>query len=392
MFPHPTPAFVVDTAALERNLAILGEVKRRTGCRILLALKAFSMFSVFPRMRRVLDGCCASSVHEARLARETFGGEVHAFAAAFSEAEMREIVTLADHVTLNSFAQFRLFQHVVAESGRDVVCGLRINPEHSEGAAEIYDPCAPRSRLGVRRAAFDGETLHGVTGLHSHTLCEQNAAPFVRTLAAIEERFGDLLPRLSWINFGGGHHITRSDYDLDLLCDTLNAFRTRHPNVETIYLEPGEACALNAGTLVATVLDVVDNDMSIAILDASCACHMPDVLEMPYRPRVFRDAAWSGQASPGPEADLGCDPGVKTHTVRLAGATCLAGDIIGDWSFDTPLRTGDRVIFEDMAHYTMVKTNTFNGICLPSIMLREPDGTLHTVRTFGYEDFKNRLS
>jgi len=285
MFPHPTPAFVVDAAALERNLAILGEVKRRTGCRILLALKAFSMFSVFPRMRRVLDGCCASSVHEARLARETFGGEVHAFAAAFSETEMREIVTLADHVTLNSFAQFRLFQRVVAESGRDVVCGLRINPEHSEGAAEIYDPCAPRSRLGVRRAAFDGETLHGVTGLHSHTLCEQNAAPFVRTLAAIEKRFGDLLPRLSWINFGGGHHITRSDYDLDLLCDTLNAFRTRHPNIETIYLEPGEACALNAGTLVATVLDVVDNDMSIAILDASCACHMPDVLEMPYRPR-----------------------------------------------------------------------------------------------------------
>ena len=244
----------------------------------------------------------------------------------------------------------------------------------------------------MRRAAFDGETLHGVTGLHSHTLCEQNAAPFVRTLAAIEKRFGDLLPRLSWINFGGGHHITRSDYDLDLLCDTLNAFRTRHPNIETIYLEPGEACALNAGTLVATVLDVVDNDMSIAILDASCACHMPDVLEMPYRPRVFRDAAWSGQASPGPEADIGCAPGVKAHTVRLAGATCLAGDIIGDWSFDTPLQTGDRVIFEDMAHYTMVKTNTFNGIRLPSIMLREPDGTLHTVRTFGYEDFKNRLS
>ena len=392
MFPHPTPAFVVDAAALERNLAILGEVKRRTGCRILLALKAFSMFSVFPRMRRVLDGCCASSVYEARLARETFGGEVHAFAAAFSETEMREIVTLADHVTLNSFAQFRLFQRVVAESGRDVVCGLRINPEHSEGAAEIYDPCAPRSRLGVRRAAFDGETLHGVTGLHSHTLCEQNAAPFVRTLAAIEKRFGDLLPRLSWINFGGGHHITRSDYDLDLLCDTLNAFRTRHPNIETIYLEPGEACALNAGTLVATVLDVVDNDMSIAILDASCACHMPYVMEMPYRPRVFRDATWSGQASPGPEADIGCDPGVKAHTVRLAGATCLAGDIIGDWSFDTPLQTGDRVIFEDMAHYTMVKTNTFNGIRLPSIMLREPDGTLHTVRTFGYEDFKNRLS
>jgi len=392
MFAHPTPAFVVDEAALERNLAILAEVKRRTGCRILLALKAFSMFSVFPRMRRVLDGCCASSVHEARLGRETFGGEVHAFAAAFSEADMREIAALADHVTLNSFAQLRLFQHIAAESGRTVACGLRINPEHSEGTAEIYDPCAPRSRLGVRRAAFAGETLHGVTGLHAHTLCEQDAAPFARTLAAIEQRFGDLLPRLAWINFGGGHHITRPGYDLDLLCATLAAFRARHPNIETIYLEPGEACALNAGTLAATVLDVVENGLPIAILDASCACHMPDVMEMPYRPRVFRDAAWSGQAEPGPAADRGCDPGVKAHTVRLAGATCLAGDIIGDWSFDTPLRPGDRVIFEDMAHYTMVKTNTFNGIRLPAILLRGPDGALRTVRAFGYQDFKSRLS
>ncbi|HRR34149.1 MAG TPA: carboxynorspermidine decarboxylase [Kiritimatiellia bacterium] len=392
MFSHPTPAFVVDIAAIERNLAILAEVKRRSGCRILLALKAFSMFSVFPRMRHVLDGCCASSVHEARLGRETFGGEVHAFAAAFSEDDMREIAVLADHVTLNSFAQFRLFQRVAAECGRDATCGLRINPEHSEGAAEIYDPCAPCSRLGIRRAAFAGESLQGVTGLHAHTLCEQDAAPFARTLAAIEQRFGDLLPRLTWINFGGGHHITRPGYDLDLLCDTLNAFRARHPNIETLYLEPGEACALNAGTLVATVLDVVENGMPIAILDASCACHMPDVMEMPYRPRVFRDSDWQGQAEPGPAADRGCDPGVKAHTVRLAGATCLAGDIIGDWSFDTPLRPGDRVIFEDMAHYTMVKTNTFNGIRLPSIMQREPDGTLRTVRAFGYQDFKNRLA
>ena len=392
MFPPPTPAFVVDEAALERNLAILDAVKRRTGCRVLLALKAFSMFSVFPRMRRVLDGCCASSVHEARLGRETFGGEVHAFAAAFSEADMREIAALADHVTLNSFAQLRLFQRIAAESGRAVTCGLRINPEHSEGAAEIYDPCAPRSRLGVRRAAFAGEALHGVTGLHAHTLCEQDAAPFARTLAAIELRFGDLLPHLSWINFGGGHHITRPGYDLDLLCGTLAAFRAHHPNIETVYLEPGEACALNAGTLAATVLDVVENGMPIAILDASCACHMPDVMEMPYRPRVFRDAAWLGQAEPGPAADRGCDPGVKAHTVRLAGATCLAGDIIGDWSFDTPLRPGDRVVFEDMAHYTMVKTNTFNGIRLPAIMLRGPDGALRTVRAFGYQDFKSRLS
>ena len=388
----PTPAFVVDAAAIERNLAILAEVKRRTGCRILLALKAFSMFSVFPQMRRVLDGCCASSVHETRLGREQFGGEVHAFAAAFSEADMRELAGLVDHVTLNSFAQWHQFQRLLSETGASVTCGLRINPQHSEGHTELYDPCAPKSRLGVRRDAFDGERLTGLTGLHSHTLCEQDAAPFARTVAAIEERFGDLLPRLSWINFGGGHHITRPGYDLDLLCDTLNGFRQRHPNITTLYLEPGEACALNAGTLAATVLDVVHNDMPIAILDASCTCHMPDVLEMPYRPRVFRDAAWQGEAAPGPQADIGCEPGEKPYTVRLAGASCLAGDTIGDWSFDTPLKPGDRLIFEDMAHYTMVKTNTFNGIRLPHIALRETDGTVRVIRSFGYADFKSRLS
>ena len=392
MIALPTPAFVVDAAALERNLGILADVKRRTGCRILLALKAFSMFSAFPQMRRVLDGCCASSVHEARLGREEFGGEIHAFAAAFSENDMREIAALTDHVTLNSFAQLRLFQRVLAETGARVTCGLRINPEHSEGHTAIYDPCAPKSRLGTRRAAFVGEPLNGVTGFHSHTLCEQDAEPFVRTLAAIEENFGDLLPRLTWMNFGGGHHITRPGYRVDLLCDTLNRFRLRHPNIQTIYLEPGEACALNAGTLAATVLDVVENEMPIAILDASCACHMPDVMEMPYRPRVFRDGSWQGEADPGPHADRGADPGVKAHTVRLAGATCLAGDIIGDWSFDTPLRPGDRLIFEDMAHYTMVKTNTFNGIRLPHIALRETDGSVRIIRSFGYSDFKSRLS
>ncbi len=390
--PFPTPAFVVDAAAIERNLNILAQVKQRAGCRILLALKAFSMFSVFPQMRRVLDGCCASSVHEARLGRETFGGEVHAFAAAFSEADMRELTGLADHVTLNSFAQWHRFQRILSESGASVTCGLRINPEHSEGHTELYDPCAPRSRLGVRRDAFDGERLTGLTGLHSHTLCEQDAAPFARTVAALEQRFGDLLPRLAWMNFGGGHHITRPGYDIGLLCDTLRGFRQRHPNITTIYLEPGEACALNAGTLAATVLDVVHNEMPIAILDASCTCHMPDVLEMPYRPRVFRDAAWQGEASPGPQADVGCEPGEKPHTVRLAGASCLAGDTIGDWSFDTPLKPGDRVIFEDMAHYTMVKTNTFNGIGLPHIALRETDGSVRVTRSFGYADFKSRLS
>ena len=392
MRPLPTPTFVIDIAAIERNLACLSAVKERTGCKILLALKAFSMFSAFAPMRKTLDGCCASSVHEARLGRETLNQEVHAFAAAFSPEDMREIVHFADHVTLNSFAQLRLFQQVLAESSSKPGYGLRINPEHSEGANALYDPCAPQSRLGVRASAFENQSIDGVTGLHSHTLCEQDAAPFVRTLMAIEHRFSHILPHMSWMNFGGGHHITRSGYDLELLCTTINSFKTRYPHIRTIYLEPGEACVLNAGTLVATVLDVVHNDIPIAILDASCACHMPDILEMPYRPRVFRDVNWQGQATPGTQADIGCDPGVKAYTIRLAGATCLAGDIIGDWSFNTPLKSGDQVIFEDMAHYTMVKTNTFNGIQLPHLALRDTHGKVQIIRSFDYNDFRSRLS
>jgi carboxynorspermidine decarboxylase len=385
----PTPSFIVDCSAIERNMRVLAEVKKRTGCQIVLALKAFSTFSLFPLMRKTLDGCCASSVDEARLGREEFGGEIHAFAAAFSESEMRELVKHIDHITLNSFAQLELFRRM--EKPRDITIGLRINPEHSEGHTEIYDPCARKSRLGIRRAAFAGQSLEGVTGFHCHNLCEQNAEPFARTVEAIEAKFGDLLPQLSWMNFGGGHHITREDYNVDMLCETILAFRARHPNIKTIYLEPGEACALNAGTLVATVLDVVENEVPIAVLDASCACHTPDVMEMPYRPRLFRDEQWSGEANPSARADCGGEAGEKPYTVRLAGASCLAGDVFGDWSFDTPVKTGDRIIFEDMAHYTMVKTNTFNGIRLPNIALRETTGQLRVVKAFGYEDFKSRL-
>ncbi len=385
----PTPSFIVDCSAIERNMRVLADVKQRTGCQIVLALKAFSTFSLFPMMRKTLDGCCASSVDEARLGCEEFGGEIHAFAAAFSESEMRELVKHIDHITLNSFAQLDMFRRI--EKPRDITIGLRINPEHSEGHTEIYDPCARKSRLGIRRAAFAGQSLEGVTGFHCHNLCEQNAEPFARTVEAIEAKFGDLLPQLSWMNFGGGHHITREDYHVDMLCETILAFRARHPNIKTIYLEPGEACALNAGTLVATVLDVVENELPIAVLDASCACHTPDVMEMPYRPRLFRDEQWNGEANPSAHADCGGEVGEKPYTVRLAGASCLAGDVFGDWSFDTPVKTGDRIIFEDMAHYTMVKTNTFNGIRLPNIALRETTGQLRIVKTFGYEDFKSRL-
>jgi len=385
----PTPSFIVDCSAIERNMRMLAEVKQRTGCKILLALKAFSTFAAFPQMRKTLDGCCASSVDEARLGREAFGGEVHAFAAAFSEAEMNELVQHIDHITLNSFAQLELFQRI--PKSREITVGLRINPEHSEGHTEIYDPCARLSRLGIRRATFNGQSLTGITGFHCHNLCEQNAEPFARTVEAIEEKFGDLLPQLSWFNFGGGHHITREDYDMDLLCDTLLEFQRRHPNITTLYLEPGEACALNAGTLVATVLDVVENGRPIAILDASCACHTPDVMEMPYRPRLFRDPNWSGEAVPSSQADRGGEVGEKPYTVRLAGASCLAGDVFGDWSFATPVKPGDRIIFEDMAHYTMVKTNTFNGIRLPNIAFRGLDGEVKVVKRFSYDDFKGRL-
>ena len=385
----PTPSFIVDCSAIERNMSVLADVKQRTGCKILLALKAFSTFSLFPTMRKTLDGCCASSVDEARLGREEFGGEIHAFAAAFSESEMRELVKHIGHITLNSFAQLEMFRRI--EKPRDITVGLRINPEHSEGHTEIYDPCARKSRLGIRRASFTGQSLEGVTGFHCHNLCEQNAEPFARTVEAIEEKFGDLLQQMSWMNFGGGHHITREDYNVDLLCDTLQAFRARHSNITTLYLEPGEACALNAGTLVATVLDVVENEVPIAVLDASCACHTPDVMEMPYRPRIFRDEQWNGEANPSVHADCGGEAGEKPYTVRLAGASCLAGDVFGDWSFNTPVKTGDRIIFEDMAHYTMVKTNTFNGIRLPTIALRGQDRQVRIVKAFGYEDFKSRL-
>jgi carboxynorspermidine decarboxylase len=370
-----TPVFVVDMGALRRNADTLAGVKRRTGCRVLLALKAFSTFAAFPPLRRVLDGVCASSPHEARLGREEFGGEVHAHAPAFSEEDVRDLATTCDHLTFNSFAQWRRFRPLVEAAGRPVACGMRINPEHSESPAALYDPCRPGSRLGVRRVDFEGESLDGLTGLHFHTLCQQNADALQRTLAAVEARFEPLVRRVKWVNFGGGHHITRPDYDLGLLDRLVGGFQDRHG--VRVYLEPGEAVALNAGWLVARVLDIVRNDVDIAILDASAACHMPDVLEMPYRPPIVG----AGQ------------PGERPHTCRLAGPTCLAGDTIGDYSFDRPLRVGDPVVFSDMAIYTMVKTTTFNGVRLPSIALYDPEEDRATVvREFGYEDFKTRLS
>jgi carboxynorspermidine decarboxylase len=371
----PTPCFIVDESAIERNLSILQHVQKTTGCKILLALKAFSMFSIFPKLNQVLNGACASSPHEARLAREEFGGEVHTFSAAYSENDMKQVAAVSDFIIFNSFSQWHRFKSVVLNSGNKIKCGIRVNPEHSESPAAMYDTCAANSRLGVRRNQFDGQDLRRITGLHFHTLCEQNADALERTLQAFEAKFNAMLHDMMWLNLGGGHHITRHDYDVDLLCRLIEKLRNEY-SVD-IYLEPGEAVALNAGVLVATVLDIVDNNMKIAILDTSASTHMPDVLEMPYRPNV---------------SDAG-HPGERAHTYRLAGPSCLAGDVIGDYSFDNALKVGDKLVFEDMAHYTMVKTNTFNGINLPSIALYDPLKSKFTlVREFGYEDFKSRLS
>ena len=371
---RPTPCFVVREASLKRNLEILSGVNKRTGCKILLAQKAFSMFRVYPLIARYLSGASASGLFEARLAREEMGGENHVFSPAYTDEEMQELVEICDHIVFNSFAQ--LERHRPAWEQAGVSVGIRVNPECStqEGHA-IYDPCAPHSRLGVTRANFRPDLLAGVEGLHFHTLCEQNSDDLVKTFEAFERGFGEFLPQMKWLNLGGGHHITKPDYDIYALDELLYYIRAKYPNL-TVYLEPGEAVALNAGWLETTVLDVVENGMPILILDASAACHMPDVLEMPYRPPLFGAG----------------EPEEKAVTCRLAARTCLAGDVVGDYSFDRLPQVGERLAFGDMAIYSMVKTNTFNGMPLPAIALEREDGDCELVKTFGYEDFKGRLS
>ncbi len=368
-----TPCFLVDEGLLKKNLEVLRCVSEEAGCKILLAQKAFSMFACYPLISRYLSGTTASGLYEARLGREEFPGEVHVFSPAYQEREWEELLTYADHFVFNSPNQLRRFGERAKAAGKQV--GLRVNPECStqEGHA-IYDPCAPGSRLGTTRENFDEGLVPLLDGLHFHTLCEQNSDDLETTAAAFEEKFGEFLPRMKWLNLGGGHHITREDYDIPRLIRVVKHFREKY-GVE-VYLEPGEAVVLNAGFLVSTVLEVVHNGMDIAILDTSAACHMPDVLEMPYRP---------------PVKDSG-KPGEKAYTCRLAGPTCLAGDVVGDYSFDQPLTEGSQVVLEDMALYTMVKTNTFNGMPLPDMALRHEDGTVEVVKTFGYEDFKSRLS
>lgn len=371
----PSPAYVVDLGRLRHNLEILDQVQKRSGAKILMALKAFAMWKTFPLIRETLHGVCASSPWEARLGREEFGREVHSFAAAFKESDIAELLGISNHLVFNSFAQLERFRPLWQKEQGRVSIGLRINPEHSEGHTALYDPCAAGSRLGIRRAEFEGKSLDGVDGLHFHTLCEQLFEPLARTAKVVEEKFGAFLPQMKWLNFGGGHHITREGYDIDGLVELIKYFQEKY-GVQ-VYLEPGEAIVIGTGLLVGEVLDVVHNQVDTAILDISATCHMPDVLEMPYRPDIFE----------------GYDAGEKNCTYRLGGPSCLAGDIIGDWSFDQPLHPGKRLAFLDMSHYTMVKTTTFNGIQHPHICTFEPDtGELKVVRSFGYEDFKNRLA
>jgi len=403
----PSPCFVVDRAALDFNLQILRGVATASGCRMLAALKAFSCFAVFDQLRVSLDGACASGLHEALLARETVGRAVHVFSPAYTAADLAQLLQIADHIVFNNLTQWQRFQGQcrTAEAaqrvqrqreGRERLSfGIRINPAHSEGTTAIYDPCAPGSRLGVTRARWtqeldaaagrgvsEGEVLAGLSGLHFHSLCEQGALPLQRTLAAIRSGWGDVLaqPWVCWFNMGGGHHITKPDYDRALLVDLVRDWQ--HNFKVQVYLEPGEAVAIHSGILVSSVLDVHYNTLPQVILDTSATCHMPDTLEMPYTPAIW-----------GAESIADGSPSSASWVGRLGGQTCLAGDVIGDYRFARKLAVGDRLVFDDMAHYTMVKTSTFNGINLPAIATYDSrTGETRLVRKFGYRDFHDRLS
>lgn len=373
-----TPAYVVDERLLMKNLEVLKSVMDRTGCKILLAQKGFSMFSLYPLIGQYLSGTTASSLFEARLGYEEMGKadgkETHIFAPSYKEKEMDEILKYCNHIVFNSFEQWIKYREKLQGCKKQVSPGIRINPEYSEMETAIYDPCSPGSRLGTTISQFREEELAGIDGLHFHTMCEQNSDTLERTLEKVEEKFGMYFYQMKWINYGGGHHITRSDYDVGKLIRCVNRIQEKY-NVQ-VYLEPGEAVALNTGFLVSEVLEIMHNNIDIAILDTSAACHMPDVLEMPYRPEVIG----------------GGRPDEKKYTYRFGGPTCLAGDIIGDYSFDNPLQIGDKVIFCDMAHYSMVKNNTFNGINLPAIAIYRENGSIDIIREFSFEDFKYRLS
>ncbi|WP_311082384.1 carboxynorspermidine decarboxylase [Paenibacillus polymyxa] len=371
----PSPCYLVDERLLVKNLEVLNSVQERTGCSILLALKGFSMFSTFPLVGKYLKGVTSSSLFEARLGREKMDKEVHVYAPAYVDSEFDELLEYVDHIVFNSFDQLKRYKsRVQSVTSKKIDIGIRVNPEYSEIETPLYDPCYNNSRMGVTLANFRPEDLDGVDGIHFHTMCEQNSDTLERTIKVVDEKFGPYIKNMKWLNFGGGHHITREDYDLDTLVRCIQYFQDKY-GVQ-VYLEPGEAIALNTGYLVATVLDTMKNGMDIAILDTSAECHMPDVLAMPYRPNII---------------DAG-KPGEYAYTYRLGGLTCLAGDVIGDYSFKEPLKPGDKLVFCDMAHYTMVKNHMFNGVNLPAIASYNDEEGIKVIRQFSYEDFSSRLS
>ena len=368
----PSPAYVCEEELLENNLKLLKRVQDETGVKILLALKGFAMHSTFDLCKKYLKGCCASGLHEALLAKEEFGKEVHTYSPAFKDEEIDEIISISNHLVFNSFNQLKRYKD---KAFKKVSLGVRLNPEYSSVEVDLYNPCAPNSRLGITKANFDESQLQYLEGFHFHALCEQNVDALEGALANFEKNFSLYFSQLKWVNFGGGHHITRADYDVEGLINLLKDFKARYPHLE-VYMEPGEAIGWHTGYLVATVLDIVNNGMDLAILDTSAEAHMPDTLAMPYR-AMIRNSAVAFE---------------KKYTYRLGGNTCLAGDIIGDYSFDEPLKVGDKIILEDMIHYTMVKTTTFNGIKLPSIVLKNKDNSYKIIKNFGYNDYKSKLS
>lgn len=368
----PSPAYVCEEELLENNLKLLKRVQDETGVKILLALKGFAMHSTFDLCKKYLKGCCASGLHEALLAKEEFGKEVHTYSPAFKDEEIDEIISISNHLVFNSFNQLKRYKD---KAFKKVSLGVRLNPEYSSVEVDLYNPCAPNSRLGITKANFDESQLQYLEGFHFHALCEQNVDALEGALANFEKNFSLYFSQLKWVNFGGGHHITRADYDVEGLINLLKDFKARYPHLE-VYMEPGEAVGWQTGYLVATVLDIVNNGMDLAILDTSAEAHMPDTLAMPYR-AMIRNSAVAFE---------------KKYTYRLGGNTCLAGDIIGDYSFDEPLKVGDRIILEDMIHYTMVKTTTFNGIKLPSIIIKNKDNSYKVIKNFCYNNYKSRLS
>jgi carboxynorspermidine decarboxylase len=370
----PSPCWLLEESLLIKNLELLKYVKEKSAAKVLLALKGYALWKSFDIIGPYLDGCCASGLYEAKLAHETFNREVHTYSPAFKEEEIKEIAELSNHLVFNSPAQFKRFHKKAKNINPNLSLGLRVNPEYSASPKEIYNPCGLHSRLGTTSVNFDESVLKECDGLHFHALCEQDSDALEAVLHNFEERFGPYIPKMKWINFGGGHHITRKGYDIEKLIILIQNFKKKY-DVE-VYLEPGEAIGWETGTLISTVLDIVHNGIDIAILDTSAEAHMPDTIIMPYRAEV-RNADEAGK---------------KPYTYRLTGNTCLAGDIMGDYSFDTQLQIGDKIIFEDQMHYTMVKATTFNGIQLPSIAIKRVDGSIEVLREFGYEDFKNRLS